>query len=497
MALGAVAALKARRQEARRRQDRHHRRHQGRRAGHRRRLDRRRHRVQPALRPARLPGARGLLQRQGRRREDHHLRQGVHEGQRRAPSSPTPTDRRSLAEAGRAGCAARHRVEADRTWTSHGRRRREPPSTCGGVASSFAGVVALDRVVARPCAPARCTPWSARTAPASPPSSRSSPACTGRTAARSATAASRSPSPRPRDAQAAGISTIYQEVNLVPLMSVAAQPVPRPRAAQPARPDRLRPDAPRGRARSWPATASTSTSAGRCGELGLGVQQMVALARAVSTDARVVIMDEPTSSLEPREVDRLLEVDRRAARAGGVAVLYVSHKLDEVFRLCDRVTVLRDGRRGAHRRRRRHRPAAAGRHDARPRRRRGPPSTASPASATSTRATPATAGAAGRRADPPARARRASASTCTPGEVVGPGRPARLRPHRDRQGHLRRATRSTPATVSVDGAPLAALDPGRRDPRPASACCPRTARPRASSPTSRCARTSCWPRCPG
>jgi ribose transport system ATP-binding protein len=80
------------------------------------------------------------------------------------------------------------------------------------------------------------------------------------------------------------------------------------------------------------------------GELGLGVQQMVAVARAVSTDARVVIMDEPTSSLEPREVDRLVEVIE-LLRADGVAVLYVTHKLDEVFRLCQRVTVLRDGRR--------------------------------------------------------------------------------------------------------------------------------------------------------
>ena len=82
MALGAVAALKGAEQEAGRRQDHHDRRHQGRGAGHPRRLDRRRHRVEPALRSARLPGAGGLLQRQGRRGEDHHLRQGVHEGQR-------------------------------------------------------------------------------------------------------------------------------------------------------------------------------------------------------------------------------------------------------------------------------------------------------------------------------------------------------------------------------------------------------------------------------
>ena len=70
---------------------------------------------------------------------------------------------------------------------------------------------------------------------------------------------------------------------------------------------------------------------------------MVAIARAVSADHRVVIMDEPTSSLEPREVQRLLEVVEMLRR-DGVAVVYVSHRLEEVFRVCDRVSVLRDGR---------------------------------------------------------------------------------------------------------------------------------------------------------
>jgi ribose transport system ATP-binding protein len=77
--------------------------------------------------------------------------------------------------------------------------------------------------------------------------------------------------------------------------------------------------------------------------LGVGAQQMVALARAVSVDARVVIMDEPTSSLEPREVETLFGVIRRL-RDAGIAVMYVSHRLDELYRVCDQVTVLRDGR---------------------------------------------------------------------------------------------------------------------------------------------------------
>src|SRR4051794_31888576 len=69
---------------------------------------------------------------------------------------------------------------------------------------------------------------------------------------------------------------------------------------------------------------------------------MVAIAKAVSREAKVVIMDEPTSSLEGREVKRLFEVIGRL-RDDGVAVLYVSHRLDELYELCKRVTVLRDG----------------------------------------------------------------------------------------------------------------------------------------------------------
>jgi galactofuranose transport system ATP-binding protein len=79
------------------------------------------------------------------------------------------------------------------------------------------------------------------------------------------------------------------------------------------------------------------------GTLGVGTQQMVALARAVSTEADVVIMDEPTSSLEPREVETLFSVVERL-HADGIAILFVSHRLDELYRICDRVTVLRDGK---------------------------------------------------------------------------------------------------------------------------------------------------------
>ena len=79
------------------------------------------------------------------------------------------------------------------------------------------------------------------------------------------------------------------------------------------------------------------------GELSVGQRQLVEIARALSLKARLIIMDEPTSSLTQRETDRLYEVID-GLRAAGVAVLYISHRLAEVKRVADRVTVLRDGR---------------------------------------------------------------------------------------------------------------------------------------------------------
>jgi ribose transport system ATP-binding protein len=146
----------------------------------------------------------------------------------------------------------------------------------------------------------------------------------------------------PRDAQAAGISTIYQELNLVGTMSVARnlflgrEPLTRLRLIDFATMHE--------RARTSLSRYGVNVDVRRpLGELSTGLQQMVAVARAVSVDAKVVIMDEPTSSLEPREVDRLAQAIEML-RSDGVAVLYVTHKLDEVFRLCQDVTVLRDGR---------------------------------------------------------------------------------------------------------------------------------------------------------
>ena len=122
------------------------------------------------------------------------------------------------------------------------------------------------------------------------------------------------------------------------------EPLPRARADQSPRPDRLRADARSGRRRASPATASTSTSGDpSASSVSACSRWSRSPARSTRTH-RVVIMDEPTSSLEPREVEQLIDVVD-LLRRDGVAVVYVSHRLDEVFRLCDTVTVLRDGRR--------------------------------------------------------------------------------------------------------------------------------------------------------
>ena len=238
---------------------------------------------------------------------------------------------------------------------------------------------------------------------------------------------------RPLDAQAAGISTIYQEVNLVPLMSVARN------LFLGREPTRL------GLIDFARMHREATASLARYGihvdvrrplrELGLGVQQMVAIARAIDADHRVVIMDEPTSSLEPREVERLMEVVD-LLRRDGVAVVYVSHRLDEVFRLCDAVTVLRDGRRVhtgpiAEITRLELVSTMLGRELSR-----GRPSQDAVRNATTRRRSRAAA--AGDRPDAPACARRRRRSrraparwSASPASSVGPDR--------DRQGHLRRA----------------------------------------------------------
>ncbi|WP_250002342.1 sugar ABC transporter ATP-binding protein [Actinoplanes sp. M2I2] len=145
----------------------------------------------------------------------------------------------------------------------------------------------------------------------------------------------------PMDAQRAGISTIYQEVNLVPLMSVAQNLF---LGREPRRFGLIDRGRMEHQARAILTDYGVSADVRRpLGTLALGAQQMVALARAVMIDAKVVIMDEPTSSLEPREVQTLFGVIRDL-HSRGIGIIYVSHRLDELYQICDAVTILRDGK---------------------------------------------------------------------------------------------------------------------------------------------------------
>ena len=143
------------------------------------------------------------------------------------------------------------------------------------------------------------------------------------------------------EAQRAGIAIIHQELNLVPHLSVAENLY---LAREPKRGPfvdtrRLNADATRCLARIGLDVAPTTL----VGTLSIAQQQMVENAKALSLDAQVLIMDEPTSSLTESETVQLFRIIKEL-RAAGVAILYISHRLDEMAHIVDRVTVLRDGR---------------------------------------------------------------------------------------------------------------------------------------------------------
>ncbi|HVF50608.1 MAG TPA: sugar ABC transporter ATP-binding protein [Pyrinomonadaceae bacterium] len=146
----------------------------------------------------------------------------------------------------------------------------------------------------------------------------------------------------PEDAQDAGVVAVYQEVNLLAFRTVAEN------IYLGREPRRF------GVMIDW---KRMNTEAGALlsrlgleidprvtlGSLNIALRQMVAIARGVSLGAKVVVLDEPTSSLTEREVSILYDVIRRL-KAEGTAVVYISHRFDELYEVCDRVTVLRDGK---------------------------------------------------------------------------------------------------------------------------------------------------------
>ena len=146
----------------------------------------------------------------------------------------------------------------------------------------------------------------------------------------------------PHDAQEIGIATIYQEFTLAPNMTIAENVF-------------LGREPGRGPFVSWRRMAAQTKEATR--QLGLDLrptavvrnlavaeQQMVEIARALSMDSQLIVMDEPTSALSSTEVGKLFAIIRDL-RARGLSVIFVTHRLEEVLDLCDSYTVLRDGRR--------------------------------------------------------------------------------------------------------------------------------------------------------
>jgi ABC-type sugar transport system ATPase subunit len=138
----------------------------------------------------------------------------------------------------------------------------------------------------------------------------------------------------PTEAQRLGIGIIYQELDLFPNLTIGENIVIGNLQARGPIEEFCRPFL-----QQVGLAANIRTMAGA---LPIGQRQLLAIARALSMNARIILMDEPTSSLVEQDVERLFGLIRDL-RSRGVAIVYVSHKMDEIFRICDRITVLRDG----------------------------------------------------------------------------------------------------------------------------------------------------------
>ncbi len=142
----------------------------------------------------------------------------------------------------------------------------------------------------------------------------------------------------PQDAQNLGISTVYQEITLCPNLSVA---------------ENMFIGRTRGIGQNWKkVNADTdkilksldipAKAAQQLESCSIAVQQMIAIARAVDMECKVLILDEPTSSLDEQEVEKLFGLMRNL-QDKGVGIIFVTHFLDQVYEVCDRITVMRDG----------------------------------------------------------------------------------------------------------------------------------------------------------
>ena len=146
----------------------------------------------------------------------------------------------------------------------------------------------------------------------------------------------------PLDAMSAGISVVHQELSLVPNATVAENMFLRREKRNAFGFNDWRAMT-RAAADVFNRIGIDIDPSALAGSLSVGMQQLVEVAKAISIDAKLLILDEPTSSLSEKEIDELFKVIRDL-RAQGLAIIFVSHKLSELFKIADRITVLRDGR---------------------------------------------------------------------------------------------------------------------------------------------------------
>ena len=142
----------------------------------------------------------------------------------------------------------------------------------------------------------------------------------------------------PQEAQKNGISTVYQEITLCPNLTVAENMFIGRTNSATQNWKKLNADTEAIlKSLDIPATATMQLS-----NCSIAVQQMIAIARAVDMECKVLILDEPTSSLDEQEVAKLFKV-MRELKSRGVGIIFVTHFLDQVYEVCDKITVLRDG----------------------------------------------------------------------------------------------------------------------------------------------------------
>ena len=145
----------------------------------------------------------------------------------------------------------------------------------------------------------------------------------------------------PNESAAAGIACVYQELNIEKLLSVTDNIFINKWIKGPG--GLLDYAAMHKKAKEVMASLGQDIDPTKAaGTFGMGVQQMIEIAKAVLINAKMIIMDEPTSSLGEKEVEQLMKTCREL-RDRGIGIVFVSHKLEELFELCDRVTVIRDG----------------------------------------------------------------------------------------------------------------------------------------------------------